>query len=976
MSKNLLYGLALTAVMVPSMAFGASKTVFNANNDLLPSSRWTPEEDWSAWTYVINTGNRYEGPQGYDNPDYNNVWGVPKDDAQGNKWYEVNYTLTDGDQSWANNTAPFSSDESYNGKPSYQWVTSDIMGDIYFRREFNLTTVPGGSIYLACGHDDAPSEYYINGVLVHSISDGWNNEETHLLTPDQKALLKPGKNIIAVHVHQNWGGAFADCGLYEADEQYDFLTSKSDGWWPTYYKTLSSNGEIETAVANGCFANTEEDSSWKIALGPFGNNDDQTVRWGFRQTFWDSDRNPILVRRHFNLSEANATALKNNGKIILSISYDEWPEVYLNGNLIWSLQPEYDDNGSITNTGWNDGNYANIELTQQQRSYLKGGDNVIGVSARQGGGGGHIDLALYTTLPCSGFSADEPADVAFYRTLINKLCTEAEGLVFSTAAIENATAAAKAVLSSSDSETLRDAFKTLFDALQGVKDAQSDIEAFNATYAIFQDEKAKEMFDSANTSEDFANALKALRWARRSSVAETHPDVFKGQKAAAGQFYLYNVGKKQFLQGGSDWGAHASLGLPGIELTLEVAEDSQNIYANDGADAFVIKTGLVNGQDGEGRNKEYLGYRGYMDSDYAAGMGGWAFIPVEGKEGVYHIAQADYENAYVMWNPFGSVDGHMADETNVCTESHDIDMTDENAMWKLVTREERDALLEKASLTNPVDATVYMTCPSFNQRENEGAWTYSNFSIWARGTNYSDFVAESYDTEDCDLNQMVYDLPAGIYKVSVQGFYRNSTHAPGDARIASEVEGEEDQLSLGVLYAPQVDNAFLYAGNDPADDVALPYILSEANKCPFEGRSVFDADGKEFNIPGGAGQPAAYMATSFFKMGLYKTYTVVKVDEGVGLTLGVYKGGEFGEVKDRDLGDWIVVDNFRLTYYGNETTKEEVLEALGKEDNSVDAIEFVPVFDGRIFNLQGIEVKNPTLPGIYIKNGKKFVVTK
>lgn len=30
--------------------------------------------------------------------------------------------------------------------------------------------------------------------------------------------------------------------------------------------------------------------------------------------------------------------------------------------------------------------------------------------------------------------------------------------------------------------------------------------------------------------------------------------------------------------------------------------------------------------------------------------------------------------------------------------------------------------------------------------------------------------------------------------------------------------------------------------------------------------------------------------------------------------------------------------------------------------------------DGRIFNLQGMEVQNPTVPGIYIQNGKKFIV--
>lgn len=32
--------------------------------------------------------------------------------------------------------------------------------------------------------------------------------------------------------------------------------------------------------------------------------------------------------------------------------------------------------------------------------------------------------------------------------------------------------------------------------------------------------------------------------------------------------------------------------------------------------------------------------------------------------------------------------------------------------------------------------------------------------------------------------------------------------------------------------------------------------------------------------------------------------------------------------------------------------------------------------DNRIYNLQGIEVQNPTKRGIYIRNGKKFVINR
>ena len=90
--------------------------------------------------------------------------------------------------------------------------------------------------------------------------------------------------------------------------------------------------------------------------------------------------------------------------------------------------------------------------------------------------------------------------------------------------------------------------------------------------------------------------------------------------------------------------------------------------------------------------------------------------------------------------------------------------------------------------------------------------------------------------------------------------------------------------------------------------------------------------------------------------------------EGDPVILGVGKDVQGAEK------DWVVADNFRLTYYGKSTTKDEVKDMLSSGvvpviDNSDDA-----KGDNRIYNLQGIEVTNPTAPGIYIRNGKKFVV--
>lgn len=248
MKKTLLFCAAVLFSLMASAGDGL--VAVGANVILLPSSRWDGDIEWKAWTWVYNSGQSY-GDWNSWNANYNQVLSEPVDDAEGRHWTELGFDMgpkynvetQEGDINfdtfepidWEEHTAPFSSDETYNGKPSYQWTTNSIMADIYVRRIFTTDLLLSGPVYLACGHDDAPAEYYINGVLVfertgfegehEEVVDGatviaydnaWNNDEYILLTDEQKALinLNGEENVLAFHVHQNWGGAFADCGLY------------------------------------------------------------------------------------------------------------------------------------------------------------------------------------------------------------------------------------------------------------------------------------------------------------------------------------------------------------------------------------------------------------------------------------------------------------------------------------------------------------------------------------------------------------------------------------------------------------------------------------------------------------------------------------------------------------------------------------------------------------------------------------------
>ncbi|MDE6338936.1 MAG: hypothetical protein K2K97_04005 [Muribaculaceae bacterium] len=394
------------------------KYTFNAKNVILPSSQYTPEQPYSALVWVYKGSN-------YNSSNYNKILASPSADKSGNEWYSPEYEpedVTSG--TWSTQTAPFSSDEYYLGQKSYRWVTAEVMGEMYMRRSFTLSEadVLSGGLYLACGHDDAPSEWYINGVKVHSVADGWNNDEYVLLSDEQKSLIKTdgSENLLAVHVHQNWGGAFADCGLYAADMSIvrSFLPTVADGPWPCSYYLLNYNSDFANAESAKWYDVTEDESDWIQGVGPFSN--DQNM---FYITEWPSQVRPILIRRHFSIDAQELETIADSD-LTFSCSYDEEPVAYLNGTKIWSA------------SGWNDNDYARMTLTDEQKALLVEGDNVLAMSLRQGGGGGHADFGLfiespYTEIGTSGVideESDHSTDNRIYNLHGQYLGTSLESL--------------------------------------------------------------------------------------------------------------------------------------------------------------------------------------------------------------------------------------------------------------------------------------------------------------------------------------------------------------------------------------------------------------------------------------------------------------------------------------------------------------------------------------------------------------------
>ena len=437
--------------------------------------------------------------------------------------------------------------------------------------------------------------------------------------------------------------------------------------------------------------------------------------------------------------------------------------------------------------------------------------------------------------------------------------------------------------------------------------------------------KAEKVAKTATTNADMKTALVDLRVARKIAAADKMPDIYKGAKAGVGEFYIYNVASQKFLMGGSDWNTHAAVDVPGMLFT--VAAEGNGFTIN-----------RMGGKDGN-----YLGHNGYTD---IPGKDVWAFVPVAGKANVYNIVKGDNHAQGLAFAPQSNTDADDAmDKEFWNTVSVEASVAkNANAEWKLVTKAERDALLATATETRPVDATYLLTGPGFNRpamlegwnTDRKGDFKDANLGVIDRGRR-TNLVCEAYYLNSFEVNQTVSNLPEGYYQVNMTGYYRDGSR-----------EALQQKVTNGTAPARHAMLYIEYKGK--GDEVALPSIAAGMNQCPGIGWT------------GNAGeQPDNVMdAAEYFECGLYKVYThIIKVGPEGELTFGV--------TKDKQVdGDWAVFDNFRLTYFGKQVSQGTI--------TGIDAIKNNVVEGGKIYNLQGMEVKRPLKSGIYIRNGKKFIV--
>lgn len=97
------------------------------------------------------------------------------------------------------------------GTPGARLGTRWAGSDIWLRRRFELKDSVRHPVLLA--HHDEDAEVYINGVLAARLTGYTSDYEEVEMTPEARAALRSGENVIAVHCHQTQGGQYIDVGL-------------------------------------------------------------------------------------------------------------------------------------------------------------------------------------------------------------------------------------------------------------------------------------------------------------------------------------------------------------------------------------------------------------------------------------------------------------------------------------------------------------------------------------------------------------------------------------------------------------------------------------------------------------------------------------------------------------------------------------------------------------------------------------------
>ena len=412
-------------------------------------------------------------------------------------------------------------------------------------------------------------------------------------------------------------------------------------------------------------------------------------------------------------------------------------------------------------------------------------------------------------------------------------------------------------------------------------------------------------------------------------------------------YYFYNIGAGQFLYEGNDYSTQANVSDKGLKIRVDLDEKTNDYTLTDSVIAgnskgkwlyiwFVApdNNGVWGGRmyvdyNNQGNylwqitdkgnniyrlspsasneavndNTKFVGINrsvnekndtllAYLTDDPKYFID-WKLIPVEAGD-AYFTAKEQYAAAMKLKEVLDeaeakgiSVPEQLAIFNNTASTAKEL--TDAIAPVKKAIAEGSYA---NATAANPVNVTtMFITNPSYENNNNNGwSGTAPGFQTYTD----AEFFGKTFDTK-----QAVSDLRGGVYALGVQAFYRAGGHGadPGYQRYIANDPGNENT------------KLYVVVGSDSLKkSVVTPFTEAGTEKVGVGNESeVTTADGTKIYVPNDMNSAEAY----FVQADRYHNNLFFDT-QGGSATIGMRKDAVI-------TNDWVLLDNWSLTYYGNGT---------------------------------------------------------